>query len=135
MTSKVEGVRQNLKLLIDHGKISPNLNQDIETKFGATLGGGYYVWRSGVGITKDGRFIFVYGQALNVQDLAELLHRAGAVEAMQMDINPAWMKFDYYHANGHPSDPTPVPMLPSQQPSPYSYYSPSTRDFTAVYAL
>ena len=63
-----------------------------------------------------------------------MLQRAGAVEGMQMDINPAWMKFDYYAAGGHPSDPTPAPLLPNQQPSPYSYYTPSTRDFTAVYA-
>jgi hypothetical protein len=134
MNSSIVGVRQNLKLLVDHGKISPNLNQDIETNFGATLGGGYYVWRSGLGITKDGRIIYVYGPALDVQDLAELLQRAGAVEGMQMDINPEWMKFDYYQAKGDPSDPTPLPLLPTQQPSPYSYYTPSTRDFTAVYA-
>jgi hypothetical protein len=134
MNSSIAGVRQNLKLLVDHGKISPNLNQDIETNFGATLGGGYFVWRSGLGITKDGRIVYVYGPALDVQDLAELLQRAGAVEGMQMDINPAWMKFDYYQADGKPSDPTPVPLLSGQQPSPYSYYSPSTRDFTVVYA-
>jgi hypothetical protein len=134
MNSSIAGVRQNLKLLVDHGKISPNLDQDIETNFGATLGGGYFVWRSGLGITKDGRIVYVYGPALDVQDLAELLQRAGAVEGMQMDINPAWMKFDYYQADGNPSDPTPVPLLSAQQPSPYSYYSPSTRDFTVVYA-
>jgi Phosphodiester glycosidase len=134
MNSSIDGVRQNLKLLVDHGKISSNLNQDIETNFGATLGGGYFVWRSGLGLTKDGRIVYVYGPALDVQDLAQLLKRAGAVEGMQMDINPAWMKFDYYQADGHRSDPTPVPLLPDQQPSPYSYYSPSTRDFTAVYA-
>src|ERR1700722_2884278 len=134
MNSSIAGVRQNLKLLVDRGKISPNLNQDIETNFGATLGGGYFVWRSGLGITSDGRIVYVYGPALDVQDLAELLRRAGAVEGMQMDINPAWMKFDYYQADGHPGDPTPVPLLPSQQASPYSYYDPSTRDFTAVYA-
>jgi hypothetical protein len=134
MNASIAGVRQNLKLLVDRGKISPDLNQDIETNFGATLGGGYFVWRSGLGITSDGRIVYVYGPALDVQDLAELLRRAGAVEGMQMDINPAWMKFDYYQADGHPGDPTPVPLLPSQQPSPYSYYDPSTRDFTAVYA-
>jgi hypothetical protein len=134
MNSSIAGVRQNLKLLVDHGKISPNLNQDIETNFGATLGGGYFVWRSGLGITKDGRIVYVYGPALDVQDLAELLQRAGAVEGMQMDINPAWMKFDYYQADGNPGNPTPVPLLSTQQPSPYSYYSPSTRDFTVVYA-
>jgi Phosphodiester glycosidase len=134
MNSSIAGVRQNLKLLVDRGKISPDLNQDIETGWGATLGGGYFVWRSGLGITSDGRVVYVYGPALDVQDLAELLRRAGAVEGMQMDINPAWMKFDYYQADGHPSDPAPAPLLPAQQASPYSYYDPSTRDFTAVYA-
>ena len=134
LNSSIAGVRQNLKLLVDRGKVSPDLNQDIETGWGATLGGGYFVWRSGIGITSDGRVVYVYGPALDVQDLAELLQRAGAVEGMQMDINPAWMKFDYYQADGHPGDPTPVPLLPAQQASPYSYYDPSTRDFTAVYA-
>jgi Phosphodiester glycosidase len=134
MGSSIAGVRQNLKLLVDHGNVSANADSDVMSNWGATLGGGYYVWRSGIGITKDGRVVFVYGPALNAQDLGELLQRAGAVEGMQMDINPAWMKFDYYQAGSHPSDPTPVPLLPTQQPSPYSYYSPSARDFTVVYA-
>jgi hypothetical protein len=134
MNSSIEGVRQNLKLLIDRGKIEANLNQNVETNFGATLGGGYYVWRSGLGITKDGRIVYVYGPALNVQDLADLLQRAGAVEGMQLDINPYWMKYEYYSANSHPSDPTPVNLLPNQQQSAYSYYSTYSRDFTAVYA-
>jgi Phosphodiester glycosidase len=126
MNSKIEGVRQNLELLVDHGKLSPDANSAVKTgAWGATLGGGYWVWRSGIGITKDGRIIFVYGQALDAQDLGELLVRAGAVEGMQMDINPEWMKFDYYQADGHPGDPTPVPLLPAQQANPY---------FTAVYA-
>ena len=40
------------------------------TSWGATLGGGYYVWRSGIGMTAGGRVIFVYGPALNVRELA-----------------------------------------------------------------
>src|ERR1700733_11100725 len=134
MNPSIAGVRQNLKLLVDGGKVSPDANADVQSNWGATRGGGAYVWRSGIGITKDGRVIFVYGPALDAQDLGELLQRAGAVEGMQMDINPAWMKFDYYEAGSHPSDPTPVPLLPTQQPSPDSYYWPSTRDFTVVYA-
>jgi hypothetical protein len=134
MNSSIEGVRQNLKLLVDHGQVSSDANSDVMANWGATLGGGYYVWRSGIGITKDGRIVYVYGPALNAQDLGQLLQRAGAVEGMQMDINPSWMKFDYYQAKGKASDPTPEPLLPTQQPSPYSYYTPSTRDFTAVYA-
>jgi hypothetical protein len=134
MTSAIAGVRQNLKLLVDHGQVSTSASSDVMTNWGATLGGGYYVWRSGIGITKDGRIVYVYGSALNAQDLGLLLQRAGAVEGMQMDINPAWMKFDYYQAKTNPADPTPVTLLPTQQPSAYSYYTPSTRDFTAVYA-
>jgi hypothetical protein len=134
MTPNVVGVRQNLKLLIDHGKIPASVNNDVLGAWGATLGGGYYVWRSGIGITEDGRVIFVYGPSLNAQDLANLLKRAGAVEAMQLDINPEWMSFEYYQAHGHPSDPTPVNLLPTQQQSAYRYYSVYSRDFTVVYA-
>jgi hypothetical protein len=134
MTSQVVGVRQNLKLLVDHGQIPSSVNQNVIAAWGATLGGGYYVWRSGVGITADGRIIFVYGPALNVQELAGLLKQAGAVEAMQLDINPYWMSYEYYQAKGHPSNPTPVNLLPTQQQTAYRYYSVYSRDFTAVYA-
>ena len=134
MTPNVVGVRQNLKLLIDHGQVSPSVNSDVLSKWGATLGGGYYVWRSGIGITQGGRVIFVYGPSLNVQDLASLLHRAGAVEGMQLDINPEWMSFDYYQAGNTPQDPVPHALLPTQQGSTYRYFQPYSRDFTVVYS-
>jgi len=134
LNSSIVGVRQNLKLLVDHGKVAADANSDVLSSWGATLGGGYYVWRSGLGITSDGRIVYVYGPALDAQSLGQLLKQAGAVEGMQMDINPAWMKFDYYTADGNAANPTPTPLLPTQQPSPYTYYTPSTRDFTAVYA-
>jgi hypothetical protein len=134
MTHQVVGVRQNLKLVVDHGQVPASVNQDVQTNWGATLGGSYYVWRSGLGITKDGRIIFVYGPALNVSELANLLHEAGAVEALQLDINPEWMSFEYYQKDGHPTDPTPLKLLPTQQQTAYRYYSVFSRDFTAVYA-
>jgi len=134
MTPDVVGVRQNLKLLVDHGKIPATVNQNVLTSWGATLGGGYYVWRSGLGITKSGRIIFAYGPALDVKELASLLHRAGATEALQLDINPAWMSYDYYKAGRHPADPTPHALLPTQQGSVYRYYQVYSRDFTVVYA-
>jgi hypothetical protein len=134
MTPDVAGVRQNLKLLVDHGKVPATVDQNVNTTWGATLGGGYYVWRSGLGITRDGRVIFVYGPALNVRELASLLRRAGAVEALQLDINPEWMSYDYYKAAGHPGNPTPHALLPTQQGSVYRYYQVYSRDFTAVYS-
>ena len=134
MTSQVLGVRQNLKLLVDHGVVPTTVDSNVQTQWGATLGGGYYVWRSGIGITRDGRVIWVYGPALSVRTLADLLQRAGAVEGMQMDINPAWMSYMYYKPTPSTADPTPVNLLPNQPEPANRYYSVNSRDFTAVFA-
>ncbi|HEY2553075.1 MAG TPA: phosphodiester glycosidase family protein [Streptosporangiaceae bacterium] len=133
-TPGVVGVRQNLRLIVQNGKVPATVDQNVLTSWGATLGGGYYVWRSGVGITSDGRIIFVYGPALDVRSLADLLKRAGAVSAMQLDINPDWMSFMYYRPGGHPANPTPKNLLPTQLEPPTRYYSLANRDFTAVFS-
>ena len=134
MSPNVLGVRQNLKLIVDHGTVPASVDQDVQSQWGATLGGGYYVWRSGVGITSDGRIIFVYGPALSVRSLAGLLQRAGVVEGMQLDINPEWMSYMYYKPSPSAADPTPVNLLPTQQGPADRYYSVNSRDFTAVFA-
>jgi phosphodiester glycosidase len=134
MTPQVLGVRQNLKLIVDHGAVPTAVDQDVLSQWGATLGGGYYVWRSGVGVTRDGRVVYVYGPALSVRTLAGLLKRAGAVEAMQLDINPTWMSYMYYKPTPSAADPAPVNLLPTQQEPANRYYSINSRDFTAVFA-
>ena len=133
MTAEVVGVRQNLHLIVTHGHIPGSVDSNVETSWGATLGGGYYVWRSGIGVTAAGQIVFAYGPALNVRELAELLKRAGAVTAMQLDINPDWTSFMYY-VPSRPADPTPVALLPDQVQPADRYYSVSGRDFTAVYS-
>jgi hypothetical protein len=134
MTRQVKGVRQNLRLIVDHGKVPASVDLSVQSNWGATLGGGEFVWRSGVGITRSGRVIYAYGPALNVQELAGLLQRAGCVRAMQLDINPDWMSFMYYRSGRHPADPTPVNLLPDQVQPPDRFYATSSRDFTAVFA-
>jgi Phosphodiester glycosidase len=134
MSPAVLGVRQNLKLIVTNGQVPASVDTDVLTNWGATLGGGYNVWRSGVGITSDGRIIYVYGPALDVRTLAELLKRAGCVSAMELDINPDWMSFMYYLAKNHPANPTPVNLLPSQIQPADRYYFISNRDFTAVFS-
>ncbi len=133
MTSQVVGVRQNLHLIVTHDHVPASVDQGVNTTWGATLGGGYYVWRSGIGISKDGHVIFVYGPELNVRELADLLKRAGAVTAMQLDINPDWMSYMYY-LHDMSARPKPINLLPNQMQQPNRYYSPANRDFTAVYA-
>ncbi len=41
----------------------------------------------GLGVTADGALVYVGGSGLSIVDLANLLARAGAVRAMEMDIN------------------------------------------------
>jgi hypothetical protein len=133
MGPDIAAVRQNLRPIVVNGQVPATVDQNVLSSWGATLGGGYNVWRSGVGITRDNRIIFVYGPALDVRTLASLLKRAGCVTAMELDINPDWMSFMYYLARNHPADPTPVNLLRSQIQPPNRYYYTSNRDFTAVF--
>jgi hypothetical protein len=134
MNPSIVGVRQNLLPIVENGKVPPTVDQNVQTNWGATLGGGYYVWRSGIGVTADGRIIYVYGPALDVRTLASLLARAGCVEAMELDINPDWTNFMYYQPGLHPHNPKPVNLLPDQVQPPSRYYALANRDFTAVFA-
>src|SRR5262249_25118152 len=111
MTPQVVGVRQNLHLIVINGRVPSSVDYNVQTSWGATLVGGYNVCRSGVGLPKDGRVIFVYGPALDVRELASLLRRAGAVTAMELDINPAWMSYEYY-LHSQRANPKPVNLLP-----------------------
>ena len=134
MTPQVAGVRQNLNLIVDHGRVPAEVDQNVESGWGLTIAGKYFVWRSGAGITSDGRLVYVYGPSLSVRTLADLLQRAGCVRAMQLDINPAWMSYMYYKPTPDPKNPTPVKLLDSQERPADRYYESTSRDFTAVYA-
>jgi hypothetical protein len=96
MSSDVMSVRQNVDLLVDHGKPVPGLIAADQDQWGWVVGNSIYVWRSGVGITADGALVYVGGPGLDITDLANILVRAGAVRAMELDINSAWVNFSYY---------------------------------------
>lgn len=134
MGPDIAAVRQNLRPIVINRHVPASVNQNVLSSWGATLGGGYNVWRSGIGITSDNRIIFAYGPALDVRTLADLLQRAGCVTAMELDINPDWMSFMYYLPKNHPADPTPVNLLRSQIQPADRYYTISNRDFTAVFS-
>lgn len=122
----VVAVRQNLDLLVDGGQVVPGLDANNGGKWGATLGNKFYVWRSGVGQTATGALVYAAGDRLSASSLADLLHRAGAVRAMELDINPQWTSFVDYGPAGAKN------LLPDMQRSPKRYDTTSTRDFIAV---
>ncbi len=127
----VAAVRQNLVLLVDNGVVSPLVNSTTTTTWGKTLTGAFFVWRTAIGIRADGSLVFVIGPALSAGSLARIAQAAGAVRAMELDINPAWTNFITYT---HPSKGVAVPhmLTPDEQPNPYRYLQPSSRDFIAV---
>ncbi len=100
MSRAVVAVRQNLNLLVDKGRPVSGLNANDTTRWGNTLGNQVYVSRSGIGVTRNGALVYVGGPNLNITDLANLLVRAGAVRAMELDINTDWVDFATYDPHG-----------------------------------
>jgi len=129
----VAAVRQNLGLLVDNGAITPDVDSTTTMTWGATLGNKTYVWRSAVGVRKDGSLVFVAGASLSVRTLANIVHDAGAVRAMELDINPQWTNFITY-THPSPGEAVPHKLTKDEQANPYRYLQPSSRDFIAVLA-
>lgn len=131
MSPQVSSVRQNLKLLIDGGRLTPEVNNS-QTNWGATIGSAAYVWRSGVGVTASGDVVFVGGDALSARTLAVLLQRAGAVRAMELDINRDWVSYMWYGPARASRSPVPHKLVDFYRPA-NRYYQLNSRDFFAVY--
>jgi len=47
-------------------------------------------------VTKDGAIVYAAGPTLSISSLARLLVAAGAVRAMEMDINVDWVQYSYF---------------------------------------
>lgn len=131
----VAAVRQNLSLLVDHGAATPNVGSP--GLWGAVLGGGAVTWRSGIGVTAAGDLVYAGGPYLDPASLARLLVAAGAVRAMELDINPEWVSFSTYaHAGGVAGQGIVggANLLAGMYFQPGHYLQPFSRDFFAVFA-
>ncbi len=120
--------RQNLPLIVSAGQLNPNLSDGSE--WGVTLGNAVRVWRSGVGVDARGNLIYAVAPDQTVGSLAAILRHAGAVRAMELDINTYWPSFITYRAPGAVGA---ANLLPGMDRSPQRYLTPDDRDFFAVY--
>ncbi len=121
--------KQNLPLIIDHGRLNPNLSDGPQ--WGFTVHNAIRVWRSGVGIDRHGNLIYAAANYQTVGSLARILKRAGAVRALELDINQDWVSFITYR---RPGAQDPSNLLPDMFRSPTRYLTPDDRDFFAVYS-
>lgn len=135
MTRSVIAVRQNLVLLIDNGKLVPNISPTDNYRWGVALNQVVDTWRSGLGITANGALVYAYGP-MNVLDLADVLKRAGAIRAMVLDMNPAWTVFASYKPStvgGIASAANGLSLLPNTANGPSRFFTPSyARDFVTL---
>jgi hypothetical protein len=95
-----------------------------------------FVWRSAVGVDANGGLIYVAGSGLNAQTLGDVLVRAGAVRAMELDINSTWVSY-YLYDQVYPGAPNGVrgrKLLPDMQRGDDRYLRPGERDFFALFA-
>jgi hypothetical protein len=120
--------RQNLPLIVDHGQPNPNLGNGPE--WGFTVNRDVLVWRSGVGADRRGNLIYAAANHLSVSTLARALSHAGAVRAVELDINSFWVSFITYARGGARGARN---LLPDMTRPVTRYLTPDDRDFFAVY--
>jgi hypothetical protein len=95
LTPDVLAVRQNLDLIVDHGQSQVD-NPAYSASWGATTDKENLAWRAGMGQRADGSIVYVIGQALSAQSLADTLVAAGAKRAMVLDMNQYWSAGFYF---------------------------------------
>jgi len=124
----VASVRQNLAPMVSGGTAVASV-ADVAA-WGSTLGGGAAVARSGLGEDASGNLLYAASMSVVPTDLAAALVDAGAVDAMELDINPEWVQADASPTGGLP----PVTLVPGQDRPADQFQIGWTRDFITVMA-
>ena len=128
----VYSVLQNERLLVDRGRVAANASSCVIECWGATINGVTSVARSGLGITATGQLVWAAGESLLPAQLGAALVSAGAVRAVELDINPFWVAgYLYLH---RPNGPLPVPLVPGQVGIEGKLLTPDSRDFMTIVA-
>jgi hypothetical protein len=86
--------RQNCSLVIENGQINPLVNDDSAQYWGANLNGETVIWRSGLGISPDGKTLYYFaGPSLRMRVLAAAMQAVNVKAGLQLDINNYWVHF------------------------------------------
>jgi len=139
----VEQRVQGLDLGADDYMAKPFSLQELEARVRALtrrgLGAASNVIRHGpLSFDATGRVAYINEQMVDLSAreiglLEVLLQRAGAVRAMELDINKAWVSFMWYSPATGAGSPIPHKLVEFTRPVD-RYYAVNNRDFFAVYA-
>lgn len=127
-------IRQNLPLIVDAGVAAATTSDGDNRVWGATLGHTPFVWRSALAVRADGSLLYVAGPGLSSRMLANVLVSAGAIRAMELDINPSWVTFNVYAFDPRRGTVSANKLLPAMTKPATRYLTPDDRDFFALFA-
>ncbi len=128
----VFSVLQNQRLLVDRGRPAATVSSCVIACWGETIGSRTSVARSALALTASGQLLWAAGEQLEPAELAGALIEAGAVRAVELDINPDWVAgYVYVH---HAGGPAAVPVVPGQVGIAGRLLEPDSRDFLTVVA-
>ena len=130
--TNIDFIRQNCPILIENGQIFA-LNEEDKKLWGRTFNADIFTWRSGVGLTANGNLIYAVGNNLSPQTLAEALKMAGAVNAIQLDINPFWVRFNIFRPTG-PGTYKSITLTKDLKDGSKDYLNGYSKDFFYLYA-
>lgn len=134
-SSAVAAVRQNLRPIVLSGAPVPGLATNPFGGWGSHRSQFQSTWRSALGVDRSGNLVYVAGDQLQLQTLAEALTQAGAVTGMELDIHTPVVTCNLYEVD--PANPAKVisrKLLPDMHRPATRYLQPDQRDFIAIVA-
>jgi hypothetical protein len=131
-SDKMVAWRQNCRLVVQDGQINPLVNVDSAAYWGANLNGATVTWRSGIGISPDGKTLYYFaGPSMKADVLAQAMLAVGVKAGMQLDINNYWVHFAAIRDSGQKL--IPEPLFPEDMKFDVGrYLAPYSRDFFYV---
>jgi hypothetical protein len=122
---EVAAVRQQLVLLVNGGTPTPEVAGKPAGYWGVTQTG----WRSGTGVDACHNLIWAGGANLTPVALADLLVRAGAVRAMELEVTHGQVTFNTFQTSLGTHG---TKLLPAMTSRSDRYLTPDLFDFVAV---
>ena len=130
---RMVAARQNLHLIVDHGRLVPGLRFNVGGRWGK-VANALPTWRSGIGVDSGDNVLYAGGDGLTLDALAEALRRGGAVTAMELDIHKHMVIFNLFTHDGLSGGPIGHKLSPDMPGNPNRYLVSDQRDFVMVVA-
>lgn len=133
LNPSVAAVRQNLALIVDHGRVVPGLDTNAGIRWGDSGNQRQYTWRSALGVDAAGYLYYVAGDQLTLTTLARALADTGAVRGMELDIHPQMVNMFLYRHSPSGTTLTGTRLMPAMDAPVNRYLVPDQRDFIALF--